>query len=102
MGCDTVSRFEFLARALSRYLCQMSAVRVPGNLVLNPELKFNSVKVFSATMFEQRDRLGETVSNWIAANANIKLTDITVTQSSDAAFHCIAITVFYWQPVRTK
>ncbi len=80
----------------------MTAVRVSGNLVLHPDLQFNSVKVFSATMFEQRSRLGDVVSDWIAANANVQLTDITVTQSSDAAFHCIAITLFYWQATSAK
>jgi hypothetical protein len=27
------------------------------------------------------------------------VTDIVITQSSDEAFHCIAITVFYWEDV---
>ena len=30
-------------------------------------------------------------------NSHLKVTDIVVTQSSDEAFHCIAITVFYYQ-----
>jgi hypothetical protein len=59
------------------------------------DLGFNGVKVFSATMFADRDRLGDRVTDWIAANANLKVTEMIVTQSSDAAFHCIAITVFY-------
>jgi hypothetical protein len=56
---------------------------------------FDGVKVFSATMFQQRDQLGEVVTAWIAANPSKKVTEIVVTQSSDASFHCIAITVFY-------
>lgn len=56
---------------------------------------FNGVKVFSATMFADRDRLGDRVSEWIAAHPACKVTDMVVTQSSDDAFHCIAITVFY-------
>ena len=66
-----------------------------GELILRPGEKFNGVKVFSATMFADRDRLGEKVTDWIAANPKSHVTQITLTQSSDAAFHCIAMTVFY-------
>ena len=33
----------------------------------------------------------------MANNSHLKVTNIVVTQSSNEAFHCIAITVFYWQ-----
>ncbi|HSN27211.1 MAG TPA: hypothetical protein VLT45_13035, partial [Kofleriaceae bacterium] len=56
---------------------------------------FNAVKVFSATMFQDRERLGDKVSDWIASHPESKIADVVVTQSSDASFHCIAITVFY-------
>jgi hypothetical protein len=68
-----------------------------GQLVLRNDVKFNGVKVFSATMVADRDQLGEKVTAWIAAHAERKVTDIVITQSSDEAFHCIAITVFYWE-----
>lgn len=58
-------------------------------------VKFNSVKVFSATMFADRDRLGDKVTDWITQHPRYDVEDIIVTQSSDASFHCIAITVFY-------
>jgi len=58
--------------------------------------KFNAVKVFSATMFADRAQLGEKVTGWLESNSSVTLTDMVVTQSSDAEFHCIAITVFYW------
>lgn len=64
---------------------------------MRTDVKFNGVKVFSATMVADRDQLGEKVSAWMASNSHLKVTDIVVTQSSDEAFHCIAITVFYWQ-----
>jgi hypothetical protein len=64
------------------------------------EPSFNGVKVFSATMFADRDRLGDRVTDWIAANGHLKVTEMIVTQSSDAAFHCVAITVFYSEPPR--
>jgi hypothetical protein len=56
---------------------------------------FNGVKIFSATMFADRGQLGERVTEWLANGRNRKLTDIIVTQSSDAAFHCITISIFY-------
>ena len=68
-----------------------------GKLTLRRDVKFNGVKVFSATMVADRDQLGEKVSEWMHRNSQLKVTDIVVTQSSDEAFHCIAITVFYWE-----
>ena len=68
-----------------------------GQLVVRKDVKFNGVKVFSATMVADRDQLGEKVTAWIANNQACKVTDIVITQSSDEAFHCIAITVFYWE-----
>jgi len=68
-----------------------------GQLVLRKDVKFNGVKVFSATMVADRDQLGEKVTAWIASHSECKVTDIVITQSSDEAFHCIAITVFYWE-----
>jgi GTP cyclohydrolase I len=58
------------------------------------------VKVFSATMFADRGQLGEKVTAWLATSTQRKLTDIIVTQSSDAAFHCITISIFYHEAVR--
>jgi hypothetical protein len=60
--------------------------------------RFNGVKVFSATMVEQRQRLGDMVTDWIAKHPDCEIVDMTVTQSSDSAFHCIAICVWYWDP----
>ena len=56
---------------------------------------FNGVKVFSATMAQERENLGERVTEWLRAHPRYKLVDTIVTQSSDASFHCLAITVFY-------
>jgi len=57
---------------------------------------FDGVKVFSATMVHDRATLGEKVTAWMTDHAKtIEVVDIKVTQSSDEAFHCIAITVFY-------
>ena len=64
--------------------------------------QFNGVKVFSATLFADRERLGESVTAWLASRSDIKVIQMVVTQSSDAAFHCIAITVFYWEPLARR
>jgi hypothetical protein len=64
--------------------------------------QFNAVKVFSATMAPDRDSLGEKVTAWLRAHPNVQVTDTIVTQSSDAAFHCLAITVFYFEEAASK
>ena len=56
--------------------------------------KFNTVKVFSATKAKDREVLGARVSAWIEANPDLEITNTVVTQSSDKAFHCLAITLF--------
>jgi hypothetical protein len=48
-------------------------------------------------MVADRDQLGEKITAWIASHPNHHVTDVVVTQSSDEAFHCLAITVFFWE-----
>ena len=67
----------------------------PARIVLRPDVPFNAIKVFSATMYSDRQQLGDKVTAWIADHPRHALTEIIVTQSSDASFHCIALTVFY-------
>ncbi len=74
--------------------------RAEGRVVLRPSTPFNGVKVFSATLFNDRQLLGEKITAWIADNPRNDLTEIIVTQSSDASFHCIAVTVFFRSPDR--
>lgn len=73
----------------------MISNRAAGRVVLRPYVPFDGVKVFSATLFNDRLQLGEKITAWIAENPHNELTEILVTQSSDASFHCIALTVFY-------
>lgn len=77
-----------------------SRVQTEGRFVLRPGVPFNGVKVFSATMFKDREELGDKVTRWIAERADVQITDMRVTQSSDASFHCVAITVFYRERFR--
>jgi hypothetical protein len=73
----------------------MGATQAVGNVVLRPGDRFNGVKVFSATMFQDRAVLGDKVTTWIADHPRSEVTEMVVTQSSDAAFHCVTIVVFY-------
>ena len=56
---------------------------------------FTGVKVFSATKAKERDDLGEQVTRWMRANADLEIVDRTVTQSSDNEFHCLTVVLFY-------
>ena len=60
---------------------------------------FNGCKVFFATMFAQRETLGEAVTAWLrdarARRPGFQLVDVVVRQSSDESYHCISIVVFY-------
>ena len=67
---------------------------------------FNGVKIFAATMVAQRQVLGETVTAWLedarATRPGFQLVDIVVRQSSDRAFHCISITIFFNEAIAAK
>ncbi len=65
------------------------------NVVVRPDVAFDSVKVFAATKFTERSVLGETVTEWIARHPEHQVTEIVVRQSSDAEFHCLSLIVFY-------
>jgi hypothetical protein len=60
----------------------------------------NGVKVFSATKFQDREVLGEAITKWIRDNPNLSIIDRVVTQSSDQAFHCVTITLFYKENIK--
>jgi hypothetical protein len=53
------------------------------------------LKVFSATKARDRELLGETITDWIRTHPELEVFDKIVTQSSDAEFHCIAITLAF-------
>lgn len=61
-------------------------------------MSFNAVKVFSATTANDREDLGNRVSRWLREHPDYEVVDKVVTQSSDEAYHCISITVFYRVP----
>ncbi len=57
--------------------------------------RWSGVKVFSATVAAERERLGERISQWLAASPSVRVVDKVVLQSSDRGFHCLSITLFY-------
>lgn len=69
----------------------MTSVRVRPQ----PRAAFNAVKVFSATTYQLRHMLGETVTQWLSQHPTFRVSDLVVTQSSDVRFHCLSICVFY-------
>ncbi len=60
-------------------------------------MTFTGVKVFSATKAKDREELGETITRWLRANADLEVVDKVVSQSSDDEFHCLSIVFFYRQ-----
>jgi hypothetical protein len=60
---------------------------------------FNGVKVFAATMVRDREGLGDKVTQWIeearAQKPGFQLVEVLVRQSSDEAFHCVTIVIFF-------
>ena len=60
-------------------------------------MEFDGVKVFSATVFRDRDQLGERVTEWLK-ESGVEVVDKVITQSSDRSHHCLTITVFYRDP----
>lgn len=57
-------------------------------------MKFDAVKVFSATKARDREALGDRVTEWMR-QVHPTVQDVVVTQSSDREFHCLTITIFY-------
>lgn len=76
-------------------LCYSEAMVARALPRSHPKSAFHGVKVFSATMFADRGRLGDRVTQWLSEHPEVGIVELKVTQSSDAAFHCITISVFY-------
>jgi hypothetical protein len=52
------------------------------------------IKVFSATMVREREQLAAEIMSWMREE-HVTIEELIVTQSSDAQFHCLAVTVVY-------
>jgi hypothetical protein len=58
-------------------------------------MRFDGVKVFSATKAKERGALGERVTEWMRANPEAEVVETVVRQSSDREFHCLSLVVFW-------
>ena len=65
---------------------------------------FSGVKVFGATLIQQRQSLGETVTQWLTearrTRPGFEIVDIVVRQSSDDAYHLTSIVIFFKEKSR--
>jgi len=61
-------------------------------------MRFTGVKIFSATKAKEREELGESITRWLQANADLEIVDRVVSQSSDNEFHCLTVVLFYRKP----
>ncbi len=57
---------------------------------------FTGVRIFSSST--DRDGVGDRVTAWLLANPAFRVSEVVGRQSSDAAFHCLTIIVFYRTP----
>jgi hypothetical protein len=66
----------------------------------------NGVKTFCRTLVQQRLALGEEVTAWISAarrdRPGFEVVDVVVVQSSDRAFHCVSIVIFFREDLPSK
>lgn len=46
-------------------------------------------------MPDERELLGERITDWLSAHSHLEVVDRVVVQSSDDAFHCLSIVLFY-------
>jgi len=59
-------------------------------------IEFDGVEIFSATKANDRESLSDEITGWIAKHKNlVKVVDRDVRQSSDNAFHCLTIILYY-------
>jgi hypothetical protein len=60
---------------------------------------FDGVKVFTATLVASRAKLGDEVTRWLEearrTRPGFEIVDMVVRQSSDYAYHCVSVVVFF-------
>jgi hypothetical protein len=65
------------------------------SVLLRPQTPFNGVKVFTASQHFPRNGLGERITEWLASHPRAVPLEFVVRQSSDSAFHCVTVILFY-------
>lgn len=58
-------------------------------------MDFDGMVIFSETKHTDRHNMSEEVTAWRQRNASATITDIRTMQSSDNAFHCVTVIIFY-------
>ena len=58
-------------------------------------MDFTGLKIFSATKAREREEISDRITDWIDANRNLEIVGQEVKQSSDNAFHCLTVVLFY-------
>ena len=59
-------------------------------------MRYDAVKVFTATKAKERESLGEEMTAWLRRQSGlIELVNTEVRQSSDHSYHCLTIVVFF-------
>lgn len=61
---------------------------------MDRSMSFNGVKVFSASTIADREGLGERITKWLRER-DVEVVDEVTSQSSDEAYHCVTVTLFY-------
>ncbi len=61
-------------------------------------VRFDGMKIFSATTAGDRNELGTRVTHWLADRRDFEIVERRVLQSSDEKFHCVTIVLFYREP----
>lgn len=65
---------------------------------------FNGVKIFCATLVHSRSQIGDLVTLWLEdarkTRPGFQIADILIRQSSDRAYHCLTILVFFREDLR--
>jgi hypothetical protein len=56
---------------------------------------WTAVKIFSTTLARDREQLGERITGWLRTHPELTPVEVVVRQSSDSAFHCLTITLFF-------
>lgn len=49
-------------------------------------------------MARERERLGDRVSDWLAANPQLEVLQTIVSQSSDSEYHCLSLVLLCAEP----
>jgi hypothetical protein len=59
-----------------------------------PLAGYTVVKTITATRHDERERLGEKVTEWLAQHPQLEVVATRVLQSSDSTHHCSSIFLF--------